>query len=262
MSKQPTRSQELVVRSPNPAIDGKAELVTSINVDGQIATEIKTAFAAAHEALGRTMRKIAACGALMLWQKAQVKHGEFGPWLRAHCFDGIEDKEFEARWRTANNWMQSAQALVDVLQIRNTVSNLPLHQLLQTDRTALSAEQQEVQDKIFTFLDGKSQRQLMLAWKEEKDKDAPPLPELDPKKAAEAAEKKAMLAFQTLRADAALHINGESVTRVPVKTLIETLGTFTDCNKRLRDLIKARGKTRKPRANSRGLIRKSKEKKS
>jgi hypothetical protein len=147
-------------------------------VDKALADRIKLAWAEAEYAEGKMMRKIVAIGALLLEAKAQVKHGEFGPWLHANVFPDIPlpkgkhptDMPF---WRRATRWMEATRFAMISLEKgqsghgchfvpgeRFHVENLSLSEVLSLPAAELSDKARAVQEQVFAAVDGKTLSQL------------------------------------------------------------------------------------------------------
>lgn len=126
----------------------------------------------AERAFGNALRKVIVCGLLLNHTKERLdKHGEFGPWLREHCFPDLDKDQFDSAWRKANRWMDTARAMCGLLDIRHNVEfdGQPLYLILQLESCDLSKEQRAVQSRIFDFLEEKTQSQLQLEWRNADD---------------------------------------------------------------------------------------------
>ena len=66
----------------------------------QLAQEIKEAHEAAETSMRESLRHARHAGELLIEVKSRLKHGEFGPWIKAHCGFG---------WRTANLYQKVAR---------------------------------------------------------------------------------------------------------------------------------------------------------
>jgi hypothetical protein len=84
-----------------------------------LAAKIRVELAAATEAVKRTVMHALAAGDLLLEAKAQLKHGQWLPWLRDHC--GIAE-------RTARLYMQLARSRVELESKSATIADLTLNQ--------------------------------------------------------------------------------------------------------------------------------------
>ncbi len=157
--------------SNDTIIDGQAELMPRTGItafhaaveETESAAQISQAFAEAKGQMETAIRKVLVCGLMMIDQKARCKHGEFGPWLEKHCP--------EIQWRTAQRWMETSDVVVSISQIRHRVvfasgGEIPLFRLLSMPASELPAEGVEIQEKVFSLVDGKTQKQLQLAWKD------------------------------------------------------------------------------------------------
>jgi DUF3102 family protein len=83
-----------------------------------VAREIKEAHDAVATAMRESLRHARRAGELLSQVKDQLPHGEFGPWIDAHCGFG---------WRTANLYMRIAREWEKlVTENRNAIANLTL----------------------------------------------------------------------------------------------------------------------------------------
>ena len=156
--------------APRAAEDGGAlEVVSTGPVANtrDAAAGISEAFARAKGMVVSAAREVVFCGLLMAEQKAQLKHGQFLKWLGKHCP--------EIPTRTAQQWMQVAESAVCLAanaesldQMRNgcVFSKLPVSNLLQLPPAELPEPAVAVQSRLLELVDGKTQKQLRLEFKD------------------------------------------------------------------------------------------------
>jgi hypothetical protein len=103
-------------------------------------------------------------------QTGIIPHGQFVKWLEANCPT--------VSVRTCQNWMQIAEGVT--ARFKNATAaflvdgkEIPLHQVLHLPSTVLDKKAIEVREEIFSQVDGKSQRQLLLEFREGSDEPAP-----------------------------------------------------------------------------------------
>lgn len=126
------------------------------------AARISAAYESAHAAAQHALRKVVACGLLMLEQKAELPHGQFGNWLEVYLP--------EIPRRTATSWMDTAKAAVGILQIGNSCQfddapDLTLPQILEMPADELPEAAAEIRDRMIELLDGNTAKQLVFAFK-------------------------------------------------------------------------------------------------
>ena len=132
----------------------------------QWAEEINSAFQETHQAFSDGLRKAAAFGALLNYVKEAgdsekvIPRGQFLTWIKVHCPD--------ISIRTAQVYMQIADGICKKLQIRSlcVFDDLPLHKLLSMPSAELSQDALEVQSKVLSLIEGKTQQQLLLDFRE------------------------------------------------------------------------------------------------
>lgn len=138
----------------------------------EVAKKISLACAEANRVLSNALSYAIVAGLMMIERKEDCPHGEFGPWLEKYCP--------EIQWRTATRFMNASRSAVAAVlgkaaadQIGHDVQfdGAPLYQILAADPSTLSKEARDVQNQFKDFLQGKTQHQLLLDWKEIKDKD-------------------------------------------------------------------------------------------
>jgi hypothetical protein len=134
----------------------------------EVAGHLIEAIHQANTAFGNALRKVVVCGLLLIDASEKCPKGEFGPWLRKYCFGDLDDTQFESQWRNARRWMETARGLCESLQLGGQnvrYDGQPLHIILQLESCDLTKEQRSLQSKVFDFLEGKTQRQLQLEWR-------------------------------------------------------------------------------------------------
>ncbi len=165
----------------------------------EVAKRISHAYAEANRAMSNALGFAIVAGLMMLERKEECPHGEFGPWLAKYCP--------EIQWRSATNYMNASRsAVAHVLgdaaakgQIGNDFQfdGTPLYQVLAADPTTLTKESRDVQGRFKDFLQGKTQHQLLLDWKEIREKSKERTPRTEPT-ADEVASAQARMADESL----------------------------------------------------------------
>jgi len=131
------------------------------------------------------MRKIVALG-LFAWEmkEQQLKHGEFGPWLAAHapklCRLHPESGKPQVS-HALHNYMTLTKSVLEAVGIPSiskylgALSNLPTGEICHHGKLLLlpagkvPADLQPLREKICTLVDGKTQRQLFMEFKQSED---------------------------------------------------------------------------------------------
>ena len=106
------------------------------------------------------MRRVVALGWYCFELKNRLPHGQFLPWVEKHC-PQISD-------RSVNAYMELTKHVLEACgcQIRSTLRIFHGGQFLLLADQDISPEARELKGKICAILDGKSQRQLRLAFKD------------------------------------------------------------------------------------------------
>lgn len=127
--------------------------------DQEIASKISKAYSEAKASVDLAIRKVIVCGLLLQAQKARLKHGEFGRWLASNCP--------EISWKTACSWMKSSRVACREMNVspESSFDSIPLYEALQAPPSQLSPSAKDIRQKIFNFVDGRSQRSLTLSSK-------------------------------------------------------------------------------------------------
>lgn len=163
-------------------IEGNAEVLNAQAANEQeLAERITSAWREAREAMAVGLRKVIICGLLMLEAKKFCKRGELGPWLKKQCP--------EITWRTAQLWMELTREVCGYIGLlssekfhvslppgemrnhfafdsspgKNSTLEVSLATLLELPQEALPEQAKLVQTKFWNLIDGKSQKELLLA---------------------------------------------------------------------------------------------------
>jgi len=123
----------------------------------------------AHE-LGRLVRdaqdgtrRILICGLFIETLVANLKHGQFGPWVEAH------KEEIGVGYPSICGWRQFASETLAFLKIQNSNAlefSIPLHEVLALPASEVPEDAREVRAKIDELISGKSVKQLMFQFRE------------------------------------------------------------------------------------------------
>jgi hypothetical protein len=134
--------------------------VDQLSAPGSMAKKISKAYSEAKSSVDLAIRKVIVCGLLLQAQKSRLKHGEFGRWLASSCP--------EISWKTACSWMKTARIACRENSVApdSSFDSVPLYDALQSPPSKLSPAARSVRDRIFQFVDGRSQRSLTLSPKE------------------------------------------------------------------------------------------------
>lgn len=205
----------------------------------EVAQRISHAYAEASRSLSNALGHTICAGLLMIERKVDLPHGEFLPWLERYCP--------EIHRATATRFMNAAQSAVTMvlgpeaakLQMLHdaTFDGAPLHQILTADPAILTKSARDVQNQFREFLQGKTQHQLLLDWKEIKDKTKERKPPQQPtaEEAAEAERKAADENLTQLAADIELFVlSGTTLQFASDKVLEALLEKGIEMNNRLR----------------------------
>jgi len=113
------------------------------------------------------MRKIIALGLFCFEVKANIKHGEFEPWLNDNC-PGLSI-------RSLQNYMKLTVGVLERcgFQLGGALPICQGGEILLLDEADVPAAGQALRGKIFDIIDGKSAHQLMLEFKADKAATAP-----------------------------------------------------------------------------------------
>lgn len=221
----------------------------------EVAAKISHAYAEASRSLSNALGHTICAGLMILQRKEELPHGEFGPWLEKFCP--------EISWVTACAMMNATRgAVARVLGDENAkpeiLSNLkfdgaPLPDVLSADPATLTKSAREVQNQFKDFLQGKTQHQLLLDWKEIKakgDDDRTPAKKPTAAELAEAESQSANDNLTQLAADIELFVlQGKALQCASDSVKQALLEKGIEMNNRLRDALtagKAKGKGRKP----------------
>lgn len=135
------------------------------------------------------MRRVVALG-LFAWEikEGQLKHGEFGAWLGAHCpqlttIDPITEKPVASRalrgyMELTKNVLESCgcptieKYLATVAKLANDANLKPGQFLLIADKK-VPETLAPMREKIFSLVDGKTQRALFMEFKQTDDDEKP-----------------------------------------------------------------------------------------
>ncbi len=127
----------------------------------ETASHINAVWAEVDGELKDKARKVVAIGLMLVYtsewgeKEKLIKHGQFGPWLEKNCP--------AVHQATAYRWMQTAREICNGLEISHDAKfgDLPLYQALTIPEDAVSEAARDIRNKVFSLIDGKSQKQLM-----------------------------------------------------------------------------------------------------
>ncbi len=147
--------------SSKNSVESPPEIGEKIDLEGksdnEIASKISRAYSEAKSSVDLAIRKVIICGLLLHTQKSKLKHGEFGRWLASNCP--------EISWKTACSWMKTARIACREMEVapESTFDSVPLYEALQSPPSKLTPSAKDIRQKIFNFVDGRSQRSLTLS---------------------------------------------------------------------------------------------------
>lgn len=130
-----------------------AEFLTEAHKDTQIV-------------ITRGIRQVVALGLFLQelkeWGKrtGKIPHGQFQKWLEQHCP--------EVSIRTCKQWMQTSKAVLGLLGLDEAkpVANLGMREVLSLPAEELPAPARKVQEQVWDLVDGRSQHELVLKFKD------------------------------------------------------------------------------------------------
>lgn len=176
---------------------------------GKLVAEFRRRYEEAESGL----RRVLDFGLFCFWVKEEVlKHGQFLPWLEANCP--------EIRDRSVRGHMQLTRGVLEAagFQIGNTLPICPGGNLFLIGRQDLTPEQAKVRSKADAVIEGKTARQLMLSFKEERNGKRPYHPPKEPnpveQEAAQREQDNALL--QGLAGEIGVLLEGEALLRADV----------------------------------------------
>jgi hypothetical protein len=108
------------------------------------------------------LRRVVALGLFCFEIKAHIKHGEFQEWLQTHCA-GVGFKSLEAYMTLTKNVLEGCGH-----QISSALGICQGGEILLLADAEVPKESRKLRDQIFDLIDGKTQRQLMLEFKSDR----------------------------------------------------------------------------------------------
>lgn len=108
------------------------------------------------------LRRVVALGLFCFEIKAHIKHGEFQQWLKEHCAD-VGFKSLEAYMTLTKNVLEGCGC-----QISSALGICQGGEILLLPDAEVPTESRKLRSQICDIIDGKTQRQLMLEFKAEK----------------------------------------------------------------------------------------------
>lgn len=210
-----------------------------------VAAKISEACSEANRVLSNALSFALVAGLLMIERKEELPHGEFGPWLEKYCPD--------VAWNTANRFMNAARSAVAAvlgnsyakgeLADRCNFDGAPLHELLVADAATLTKPARDIQNQFRDFLQGKTQHQLLLDWKEIKEKNKTPTPRKQPtpEEVERANELEAEEIFIQITGDLDLHIiRGDLLMYLSDRSRKLLLEKLVEASGRIREVSKTK----------------------
>jgi hypothetical protein len=170
----------------------------------KLVTEFHTRYDDAESGL----RRVLEFGLFCFWIKEEVlKHGQFLPWLEANCPD-LKVRSIQGHMAVTKGVLEAAG-----FQIRNTLRICPRGHLFLLADGELTDEQRAVRTKADALIEGKTARQLMLAFKEEREGKRPhhPRKELSPIEREKAEREHNNALLQDLAGQIGILLEGEAL---------------------------------------------------
>lgn len=131
--------------------------------DAQRAAELEQYIDEAESGL-RSMLKV---GFFLECLAADLKHGQLGPWVEAHC---------KRKWRTVRRWKEVAAGLADTLHISlKKRLSYKLHEVLSLPAAKVPEAIKPIREKLDAEIEGKTFNQLFVEFKQV-DEDDPGKP--------------------------------------------------------------------------------------
>lgn len=113
------------------------------------------------------LRRIIIAGFFLERIAAELKHGEFKPWVKAHCAESSRSSIY--------GWKMLAKNIMDVVKLKSPALldfSTPVHEMLALPAAEVPKEQKELRRKIDEIIEGKSARQLFAEFKQTEGPDA------------------------------------------------------------------------------------------
>lgn len=131
--------------------------------DEKVAAKLDELVIDANEGLRRIIR----AGFLLERIAADLKHGEFKPWIEAHCKASSRASIF--------GWRLLARNIMETVKLSKSLMldfSLPMEDMLALPPAEVPKEQKEIRAKIDALIEGKSARQLFSEFKQTDGPDA------------------------------------------------------------------------------------------
>jgi hypothetical protein len=178
--------------------------------DAKSAEQLKTLVAEAQNGL----RRVVALGIFCFEIKGKLKHGQFQPWLAAHCPE-ISLRSLKAYMQLTTGVLGKCKISLKALLAKG--QSLPIShsgELLLLSESKVPEEMKSMRDKICSMIDGKTQSQLFFEFKQvDEDEDGEAL---KPKRGRRKGEGGAT---KEQRAAAALREEEERVTALKLDAI-------------------------------------------
>lgn len=123
-----------------------------------------------HTAAQNGLRRVMALGLFCFAVKERLPHGQFGAWLESNCPE-ISVSSLKAHMQLTMSVLETCgfPTLKEFEKASTLAISKSSELLLLTDAEVKKPELQEIRQKIFDVIDGKSARQLMLEFKSVKE---------------------------------------------------------------------------------------------
>jgi len=128
----------------------------------QMVRTLRAAFLALKLSYRESVARAFSFGQLLNEAKKIHPHGDFQEWLKSvwKQIDTDADGNFDSFRRNCNRWMQMAETVTGHALGKHTLA-LPISTIISSDASALAAPEQEAQQLLLDFMDGKTIKECL-----------------------------------------------------------------------------------------------------